>query len=84
MLKRQRQPRPGATCFRIASMMCAQYATQLVGDGQEQCVGLRDGLVLPELLNGAARLSGVARGQRSPGLLVDEADLALAWRPKVA
>src|ERR1700685_1104926 len=50
---------------------------QLVGDGQKQRVGLRDGLVLSELFNEAVRLSGVNAAEDSPSLLVDKADLVL-------
>ena len=36
---------------------------QLVGDGQQQRVGLGDGLVLPELLDQGIRLGGVAAAE---------------------
>ena len=50
---------------------------QLVGDGQQQRVGLGDGLVLLELLDQDIRLGGIAAAEDRPGLLVDEADLVL-------
>ena len=50
---------------------------QLIGDGQKQRVGLRDGLVLSELLDEAVRFGGVAAAEDRPSLLVDKADLVL-------
>src|SRR4029079_15524166 len=58
---------------------------QLVGDSQEQSVGLRDCLVLPKLSNEDVWLSGIATTKDRPGLLVDKADLVtfVASAPKV-
>src|SRR6185503_21345213 len=48
---------------------------QLVGDGQEQRVGRRDGVVLPELLDERIRLGGIAATKDRSRARVDEADL---------
>src|ERR1700753_2672294 len=49
--------------------------TQLVGDGQEQGVGLRDSLVRLELLDKYIRLGGVAASEDGAGGLIDGAGL---------
>jgi hypothetical protein len=49
---------------------------QLVGDGQQQRVGLGDSFVFPELLDEYLRLGGVAAAEDRPGPLVDESDLS--------
>ena len=48
---------------------------ELVGDGEQQRVGFRDRLVLPELFDQDVRLGGIAAAEDGAGLLVDEADL---------
>ena len=54
---------------------------ELVRDGQEQRVGLGDGLVLLELLDQNIRLGGIAAAEDRPCLLVDKADLVLVLAP---
>ena len=54
---------------------------ELVGHGQQQRVGLGDGLVLPELLDQDIRLGGVAATENRPCLFVDMADLVLFLAP---
>ena len=51
---------------------------QLIGDRQEQCVGLGDGFVLPELLDQDIRLGGVAAAEDRARARVDEPDLVVA------
>ena len=48
--------------------------TELIGDGQEQCVGLGDGLVLRELLDEGNRLGGVAAAKDRSRVVAEEAD----------
>jgi hypothetical protein len=50
---------------------------QLVRDGQQQRVGLGDGLVLPELFDQGIRLGGVAAAEDRARLRVDESDLVV-------
>src|ERR1700730_8750545 len=50
---------------------------QLVGDGQQQRVGLGDSFVFPELLDEYRRLSGIAAAEDRASLLVDESDLVI-------
>ena len=50
---------------------------QLVGDGQQQRVGLGDSFVLLQLFDKDVRLGGVATAENRPGLFVDEADVVL-------
>ena len=52
---------------------------QLVGDGQQQRVGLGDSFVLPELLDQDIRLGGIAAAEDRPGPLVDESDLVIIF-----
>ena len=61
--------------------MCVVSDAKLVGDGQQQGVGFRDGFVLPELLDKDIRLSGIAAAEDRPGPWVDEADLVLVFAP---
>ena len=53
---------------------------QLVGDGQQQRVGLGNGFIRLELLDQRVRLGRVAASEDRPRSLVDEADLVLARR----
>ena len=50
---------------------------QLVRDGQQQRVGLRDGLVLLELFDQGIRLGGVATAEDRARVRVDESDLVI-------
>jgi hypothetical protein len=50
---------------------------QLIGDGEQQRVGLRDRFVRPELLDEFGRFGGVAAAEYRPRPLVDEPDLVL-------
>ena len=52
---------------------------QLVGDGQQQRVGLGDGFVLLELLDQDIRLGRVTTAEDRPGPLVDESDLVIPF-----
>ena len=52
--------------------------TELIGHGQEQRVGFRDGLVRRQLLYQSIRLGGVAATEDRPRLFIDEADRVLA------
>src|SRR6202035_3129701 len=54
---------------------------QLVGDGQQQRVGLGDSFVLPELLDEYMRLSGIAAAEDRTSPLVDESDLVIIFAP---
>jgi len=44
---------------------------KLVGDGQEQRVGFRDGLVLLQLFDKGIRLGGITAAEDRPSPLVD-------------
>src|SRR5215475_9189984 len=50
---------------------------QLVRDGQQQRVGLRDGLILLELFDQGIRLGGVATAEDRARVRVDESDLVI-------
>src|ERR1700722_3417088 len=50
---------------------------QLIGDGQQQRVGLGDGFVAPELLDEYIRLGRVAAAEDRPRQLADESGLVL-------
>ena len=52
---------------------------QLVGDGQQQRVGLGDSFVFPELLDEYIRLGGIAAAEDRAGPLVDESDLVVIF-----
>jgi hypothetical protein len=52
---------------------------QLVGDGQQQRVGLGDSFVFPELLDEYLRLGGIAAAEDRPGPLIDESDLVIIF-----
>src|SRR4029077_17620311 len=54
---------------------------QLVGDGQQQRVGLGDSFVFPELLDEEMRLGGIAAAEDRPSPLVDESDLVINFAP---
>src|SRR5271168_1402263 len=54
---------------------------QLVGNGQQQRVGLGDRFVFPELLDQYMRLGGIAAAEDRPGPLVDESDLVIIFAP---
>src|SRR5260370_12089261 len=54
---------------------------QLVGDGQQQRVGLGDSFVFPELLDEYMRLGGIAAAKDRPSPLVDESDLVINFAP---
>src|SRR5580658_4900726 len=53
------------------------FNTQLIGDSQKQCVGLRDGLVLLELLDKNVRFGGIVATEDRSGRCADEADTVL-------
>ena len=53
---------------------------ELVGDGQQQRIGLGDGFVLLELLDQSIRLGGVAAAEDRPRAFIDVSDLVLALR----
>src|SRR6202035_1959874 len=59
---------------------------QLVRDGQQQRVGLGDGLVLLELFDQGIRLGGVATAEDRARVRVDESDLvaAVARAPEIS
>src|SRR5579863_10104052 len=48
---------------------------ELVGDGQKQRVGRRDGLVGSELFNEAVRLGGITAAEDRPSVWANKADL---------
>jgi len=50
---------------------------QLIGDREQQRIGLGDGLILLELLDQNLRLGGVAAAEDRARVGVDEADLVL-------
>src|SRR5664280_3337787 len=52
---------------------------ELVGDGQQQRVGLSDGLVLPELLDQNARLGSITAPENRFGPWVNKADLVIIF-----
>src|SRR3569833_2793040 len=52
-------------------------AAQLIGDREQQRIGLGDGLILLELLDQNLRLGGVAAAEDRARVGVDEADLVL-------
>ena len=52
---------------------------QLVGDGQQQRVGLGDSFVFPVLLDEDLRLGGIAAAEDRPGPLIDESDLVIIF-----
>jgi hypothetical protein len=54
---------------------------QLIGDGQQQRVGLGDSFVFPELLDQDMRLGSVTAAEDRPGPLVDESDLVIIFAP---
>jgi hypothetical protein len=54
---------------------------ELVGDGQEQRVGLRDGLVLRQFFNEDIRLGGITATEDRACLLVYKADMVLLLSP---
>ena len=54
--------------------------TQLVRDGEQQRVGLRDRFVFPQLFDENIGLSGVAAAEDRPCVLVKETDLVLFVR----
>src|SRR5271170_1107995 len=51
--------------------------TELIGDGQEERVGLGDSFVLGELLNENVRLGGVAAAKDGSCVVAEEADRVL-------
>jgi len=55
---------------------------KLVGDRQEQSVGLRDGLVCLELFDKNVWLGGIAATEDRACLFVDKADLVLSSPPR--
>src|SRR5262245_33555053 len=59
--------------------------TELIGNSQEQRVGLRDGFVLRELLDKGVRLGGIAAAENRSRVVAEETDLvlALAAAPKI-
>src|SRR6202171_5331263 len=54
---------------------------QLVGDGQQQRVGLGDSFVFPELLDEYVRLGRIAAAEDRASSLVDESDLVIIFAP---
>src|SRR3984957_11871262 len=54
---------------------------QLVGDGQQQRVGLGDRLVFPELLDQYIRLGSIAAAEDRASPFVDESDLVIILAP---
>ena len=58
----------------------------MVRDGQQQCVGLGDGLVLLELFDQGIRLGGVAAAEDRARVRVDESDLVVtvAGAPEIS
>jgi hypothetical protein len=50
---------------------------ELVGHGQQQCIGLGDGVVLLELFDQGIRLGGVAAAEDRARVRVDESDLVV-------
>jgi hypothetical protein len=54
---------------------------QLVGNGQQQRVGLGDSFVFPELLDEYMRLGRIAAAENRPGPRIDESDLVLIFTP---
>ena len=54
---------------------------QLIGDGQQQRVGLGDSFVFPELLDEVMRLGSIAAAEDRPRPLVDESDLVIIFAP---
>ncbi len=76
----QRQPSAGATYFRIdLDDVGIVFHAELVGDGQQQRIGLGDRLVLLQLLNESIGLGGIGTAEDRPRILVDEADLVLPF-----
>src|SRR3569833_1409284 len=51
---------------------------ELVGDSQEQRVGLGDRFIRPELLDENLRFGGIAAAEDRAGARIDESDLVLA------
>ena len=52
---------------------------ELIGDSQQQRIGLGDGLVRLQLLDQPVRFVGVAAAENGPRSFVDESDLVLAF-----
>ena len=48
--------------------------TELIGDGQEQCFGRRDGFIFRQLLDESVRLGRIAAAEDGSRVVAEEAD----------